>query len=567
MKKLFVLLFVTLSGIDAFVSKSQVINNKGFADGEIIAMLRSNQDIQRMVVSLQSLNGKETKFGNPELLSKDMNIWLFRFDHYAVDPYVMLESVRNNPYVKLAQFNHYGVQERIVPDDPHYPDQWAHNNHGQDPYYPGTNGDMQTQEAWDINTGLNGVTSLGDTMVVAVIDGGIKYNHEDLNYFVNRFEIPGNGIDDDLNGYKDDVSGWDGVSNDGSVATSDHGTHVAGIIGAIGNNGKGVAGVCWGVKILPIQGIWTGNPSNANKEATVLRSYGYVLAMRKLYNQTNGAKGAFVVATNSSFGVDNGQPAQFPLWCAFYDSLGQAGILSATATTNNGVDVDVVGDIPTGCISPYMIGVGRTNPDDNSSAGWGTTSVDLGAPGFWIYSASAYNPPYVRMTGTSMATPAVAGAIALMYAEACPQMMNDYRSNPDGIALMVKNYLLGSVDTLPQLQNKYATGGRLNIEQALVAVQTYNCLGTGVHEHEDMGIHSVYPNPASSALFVDFWHYENQNISLEVFNVMGERILAEEISGVKEKIRLDVSMLSGGYYFLKLSDEQGGSTVKRFVKE
>ena len=574
MKYIFAFLFTSL--LIPAMSQSQFLfpplGGQGvapdFASGELLVMLYSNADMQRLQTSLQTINGINTKFGEGELLSADMHCWLFKFDANAIGADVMLTAVNRSPFVKMVQFNHYGIQERIVPNDPNYKDQWAHHNQGQDPYYPSTTGDMQTQEAWDINTGLNGITKSGDTMVVAVIDGGIKYAHEDLRYFVNYHEIAGNGIDDDGNGYIDDINGYDGLNNDMSVAVSDHGTHVAGIIGAVGNNGKGVAGICWGVKIMPIQGLYSGSATNSQKESTVLRSYGYILAMRKLYNKTNGAKGAFVVATNSSFGVDYGQPAQFPLWCAFYDSLGMAGILSATSTTNGTVDVDVAGDIPTGCTSPYMIGVGRTNPDDSQSSGYGTKSVDLGAPGFWIYSTSAYNPPYVRMTGTSMSSPAVAGAIALMYAEACTQMMDDYKLTPDLIALQVKSYLLGAVDTVGVLKNKFLTGGRMNIEKALQAVQNYNCLHTSAAETETNNLVSVYPNPVSSVLYVKTSKiFESYEGSLEVYNLLGEKIISNDVKPITREIKLKVSGIPAGYYFIRLSDNTGNSCTNRFIKE
>ena len=169
------------------------------------------------------------------------------------------------------------------------------------------------------------------------------------------------------------------------------------------------------------------------------------------------------------------------------------------------------------------------------------------------------------MTGTSMSSPAVAGAIALMYAEACPQLMNDYKQNPALLPLTIKNYLLNGVDTLPQLQNKYVTGGRMNIENALLNVQGYNCLGTGIHHDENLEISNVYPNPASGVLNIDFWNYENQKILLEVVSLLGEKIIARVFSS-GEKIKLNVSSLNGGYYFLKLSDENGNSVVKKFIK-
>src|SRR5262249_49534599 len=163
------------------------------------------------------------------------------------------------------------------------------------------------------------------------------------------------------------------------------------------------AGVNWNVQLMPLKGVGT--------EDQTVEAYTYVLEMRKKYNDSNGASGAFVVATNSSFGVNYGQPSDYPLWCAMYDSLGKYGILNAAATTNSNVDVDVVGDIPTACPSEYLITVTNTTAaDELYPAGYGVLTIDLGAPGASIYTTTPNNG-YSTATGTSPATPHVAGAI------------------------------------------------------------------------------------------------------------------------------------------------------------
>jgi hypothetical protein len=144
--------------------------------------------------------------------------------------------------------------------------------------------------------------------------------------------------------------------------------------------------------------------------------------MRQRYNQTNGAEGAFVVATNSSWGINNGNPANAPLWCAFYDTLGAYGILNAGATANAQINVDVSGDLPTGCISDYLISVTATNNNDvRTFSGFGANTIHLGAPGEAVRTTSG-SSNYTTTDGTSFATPMVAGAIAL-FASLCLAMV------------------------------------------------------------------------------------------------------------------------------------------------
>jgi hypothetical protein len=420
--------------------------------------------------SIESLLQQYTALKNKECLSPRMNIYLLE-RNTGSSPDEFLLSLQRNENVKLAQFNHRNIKERsLIPNDPDFAQQWNMLNTGQQGGIAGA--DIDATEAWAINH--SNVTACGDTVVVAIIDGMFDLNHEDLNYFTNRNEIPGNSIDDDGNGYIDDVNGWNIFNNNGDVNSTSllyakHSTHCAGIAGAIGNNGKGVAGVCWGAKILPVYG-------SSSSESDVVKAYDYVRTMRLIYNNTFGTKGAYVVATNSSFGVDNGNPSFFPIWCVMYDSMGYVGILSAAATVNSNINVDTDHDMPTECPSNWLITVTNTWPTDNKEygAGYGKTSIDLGAPGHNIRSTV---PPsnYDIMSGTSMASPHVAGTIAAMYAAACKSLCNKYYEQPDSIALLIKKYILDAAEWNSSLNNITVTNGRLNLYRAITNLNRFNC--------------------------------------------------------------------------------------------
>ncbi|MBD3297766.1 MAG: S8 family serine peptidase [candidate division Zixibacteria bacterium] len=403
-----------------------------------------------------------------KLLSRRMNIWLLEYETGGMKAAAhsdLLDVTRAHPRILKAQFNHPVTLRATFPNDPGFGNQWGLHNTGQSGGL--TDADIDAPEAWDYSTG--GVTALGDQVVVAIIDGGFDLNHEDVDYFKNVLETPGNGIDDDGNGYVDDYDGWNAYGSNGNIPNDSHGMHVAGIAGAIGNNGTGVAGVNWGAKIMPIAG-------SSSLESTVIEAYGYALEMRARYNETDGAEGAFVVSTNASFGVDFGNPANYPLWCGFYDSLGAYGILSAGATANLGIDIDVNGDVPTACPSDYMVSVTNTTRTDNrnNGAAYGLTTIDLGAPGTSIYSTLPGNG-YGNLTGTSMATPHVAGAIGLMYAGACPGLLEEYRNDPAGVALQMKQYLLDGTDPIAALNGKTVSGGRLNVFNSIELSRQTGC--------------------------------------------------------------------------------------------
>lgn len=443
------LIFSILLGTHCFAQQT------GHVPGELLI-----QTDPRFNATLLFRNAEEAlkiNFESTECISPVMSIYYLKLADPSVDLNKLISYFHTTEGFLKAQKNHLVHERETIPSDTLFDLQWFHKNVGQ------TGGvvdaDIDSPEAWDITTG--GLTTHGDTIVVCIIEGsGVDINHIDLkdNIWKNYAEIPDDGIDNDNNGYVDDFNGWHVITLDDVIGAGLHGTRVAGMIGATGNNVTGVSGVNWNVKMMVVQG------QQASNEATVIAAYNYPLTMRKRYNQTQGEEGAFVVATNSSWGINGGDPADSPLWCAMYDSLGYYGILNVAATTNNNANVDVVGDLPTACPSEYLVAVTMTNSQDlRANSGYGTTHVDLGAPGSSVRTTSPTNT-YVNMTGTSFATPCVAGCVALAYSAPCAEFINYVKEFPADAALDMKNYLLESVDQTPGLLTEVSSGGRANVK-------------------------------------------------------------------------------------------------------
>ena len=289
-----------------------------------------------------------------------------------------------------------------------------------------------------------------NTVYIGIIDEGYMFNHEDLaaNAGKNPGEIAANGLDDDSNGYVDDVYGWDFAGNNNTVfdgVDDDHGTHVAGTIGAVGGNAKGVAGVVWNVKMLNAKFLGSTGGTLAN----AIKAVDY-------FTDLKTRQGLNIVATNNSWG--GGGFSQ-----ALQDAIERAntaGILFIAAAGNSGTNNDTTPSYPASYPNANVIAVASiTNTGALSSfSQFGATSVDIGAPGSGIWSTVPVRSQgktissYASYNGTSMATPHVSGAAAL-YASL----------NPAATALQIKTAILNSATPTSSLSGKSVTGGRLNV--------------------------------------------------------------------------------------------------------
>ncbi|MCC6462874.1 MAG: S8 family serine peptidase [Saprospiraceae bacterium] len=442
-----------------------------YVPGQILLSLPAGHGPERLLQTATSdFSGQAFQIRHQ--VSDLLNTWLLQTDGDPDTDRLVLAWLRRQPEVQSAQFNHRlelrADPPDLLPNDPLFAQQWQHQNSGANGGV--FNADMDSDQAWNIAVG--GVSPLGDTIVVAVIDGGIEHNHEDLapNMWRNYADVPGDHIDNDLNGYVDDHLGWNVFSGTDNIAglSTGHGTPVSAILGAKGDNNKGVAGVNWAVKIMFVAGN--------DDEATILSAYDYVLKARKRYNASKGQQGAFVVAVNCSWGITMGQPEDSPLWCAAFDSLGKAGILGVAATDNNPNDVDVVGDMPTGCPSDYLSAVTSLTRSDTkaSNAAWGPVSVDLGAYGKDVFTATISNT-YGTVSGTSFAAPQVSGAVGLLYSAPCSNLAAMARANPAAAAQLAKSLILNTATPNANLEALTVTGGRLNLHTLLRDYQD-NCV-------------------------------------------------------------------------------------------
>ncbi len=330
-----------------------------------------------------------------------------------------------------------------IPDDPDLAQCWGLNNTGQD---GGTaDADIDAPEAWDITTGSHDV-------VVAVIDTGVDYTHPDLaaNMWTNTGEIAGNNADDDGNGYIDDVHGYDFANGDGDPMDDHfHGTHCAGTIAAVGDNGIGVAGVAWHAQIMALKFLTAGGSGTLTDAIEAVD-----------YATANGAH----LTSNSWGGSGFSQ--------LLHDSIAANARPFIAAAGNSSQDNDANGHYPSSYECDNVIAVAASDRNDALSefSCYGATSVDLAAPGTDIYSTyptyetdaiadRGENTYYETISGTSMATPHVAGA--------CVLLMSEFQ---DWNAAQLRQFLMATVDPIASLDGVVASGGRLNVHNALTAL-------------------------------------------------------------------------------------------------
>jgi thermitase len=336
-----------------------------------------------------------------------------------------------NPDIEFVEPN-FIFHADEAPNDPDFSKLWQYQNEGHNLI----GYDLNMQRAWDVTTGSSRI-------IVAVLDTGIDYTHPDLeeNMWVNQKEMHGYvGVDDDQNGFVDDINGFNFVDGNGDIMDDGgHGTHCAGTIGARGNNGLGIVGINWKVQLMALK-FMDGHGSGTTEN--VIRSIDYAVQM--------GAR----VLSNSWGGIS--QSSQ--LLKEAIARANAAGVLFVAAAGNESNNNDQMAIYPGGYGVPNIISVASIARDGNlaASSNYGLKSVDLAAPGVDIYSTSL-NHGYETRSGTSMATPLVAGVAALVLSV-----------KPNLSVTALRRCLLNSVSPLDSLKNITRTGGTLNAYGALI---------------------------------------------------------------------------------------------------
>ncbi|MEY4630402.1 MAG: hypothetical protein RIQ81_522 [Pseudomonadota bacterium] len=351
------------------------------------------------------------------------------------------QQIASRPDVLYVEANTIIRMDAKFPNDPNFAQLYGMHNDGST---GGTaNADINAPEAWEVSTGSKNV-------VVGVIDTGIDYTHPDIapNYWTNPGETgtdsegrdkQTNGVDDDNNGYVDDFRGWDFVNNDNDpMDDNSHGTHCAGTIGGKGNDGVGVVGVNWDVSLVGIKFL-SGGGSGTLEDAVKAIEYGTKIGVQLTSNSWGGGGFSDTMA-------------------AAIAEAQSKNILFVAAAGNSSADNDSDPHYPSSYDHDNVIAVAATDNKDGMAyfSCFGSTSVDLGAPGVDILSSIPEGHGYTKYSGTSMATPHVAGAAALVKS-----------AFPELNAAQVKARLLNGVDQVQSLQGKTTTGGRLNLENSL----------------------------------------------------------------------------------------------------
>jgi subtilisin family serine protease len=351
------------------------------------------------------------------------------------DVNMAIRELNSMPDVELAEPN-YIYELNAVPNDPNYPKQWSLNNNGQLDGWgkPGRFGlDIGAEKAWDITVGSKNV-------IVAVIDSGLNYNHPDIkdNLWTNEAEANGKtGVDDDNNGYVDDIHGYDFVNNDNDpIDDHSHGTHVANIIGAKGNQNLGMTGINWNVSIMPLK--FATAEGKGNLEASI-KAIQYAVKM-----------GARVL--NNSWGNDR----YSEILEKTIKEASDKNVLFIAAAGNSSRDNDIKPIYPASFKIPNIISVAGLTIHGylGGFSCYGKESVHIAAPGDAIY--SLWKDTYKEMTGTSMAAPHVSGVAALLLAK-----------EPQLTALEVKERLMRTSTPLAGLRNKTVSAGMVNAYYAL----------------------------------------------------------------------------------------------------
>ncbi len=512
----------------AFVSSAQMLQHKS-TDSTfnpfVYFLLQSGESHTATIVDLQKLGD----WGQIKCLDTDLQLyqWKVPVKWLPHSDSILHLSPFNNGKWKIQKGSN--VVRRIKqPNDPDYSLQL---------HLPM----IQMPQAWEIGT--NSVTQRGDTAIIAIIDDGVDTGHVDLknNLWHNPKEIPWNGIDEDGNGYVDDYYGWNGGDQNPIIFNSQstlygHGTMVASVMAAAGNNAKGLSGLFWNTKLMVTHCYPTDfTPADIG----VVNAMVYIYKQKKLYVKSNGSKGANVVAVNMSVGVDQGTVQEFPIWCSMYDSFASVGIMCAASTTNANYDVGIKGDIPSLCPSNALLIASSTDVNkQHVGCGYSLEHVDIATLGEGMYMArpekgSSY--PYQYESGTSFCSPQITATLAWIYARSCNLYQQLMKENPDSAISLMRSWLLNGVEKNGDLEKYTVSGGFLQVYNSWNLMHQWcNRNDTSYHfTPESNKIVGLMPNPiiSNEVVTVRFTSSSDNPIGWSLTDFMGRTILPLHFTG------------------------------------
>ncbi|MEM9102883.1 MAG: S8 family serine peptidase [Pseudomonadota bacterium] len=436
-------LFVIIFFPQAQASNKQTSTNREYVPGEVVVVYKDNALLSKRSSVTQSVKGIMEDSNADGIDDRFSYLLNGRIAKINIDKSLSVEKaieiLKNDPNVQSVEPNYILNLANTSPDDSLFEQLWGLHNTGLNSGV--ADADIDAIEAWDITRGSRDI-------VVGVIDSGVDYTHPDLiaNLWVNPNEIPGNNIDDDNNGYIDDIYG---INTNGGTSDPDddngHGTHVSGTIGATGNNQEGVTGVNWESTMASCKAFDAAGRGN---EAFAIECVNYMVGLKR--------QGVNLRVINASWGYSYYIEALEQA----IEEANQEGILFVAAAGNDSVDNDLIVDSPASFDGENIISVASTTRTDaiSSFSSYGANSVDLGAPGSDVVSTLP-DGLYGSLSGTSMAAPHVTGTAALIWSVA-----------PELTVQEVKELLLDTGDLTQDLIGITLTGKRLNAFNALTSI-------------------------------------------------------------------------------------------------